>query len=141
MTRWLGCSPQSKLIWNLFDNHAEETELLVIGEGQKESLFCFAFLFLPSFNPEPHNLSLKAEEFSARTDLEQSRRKRQRKRALLSYFFSLRHSLWLLCCPVDEANKRLGLKLQIRICTCLTQLWQRARGNQTGIRSWSLHDA
>lgn len=99
MTRWLGRSPQSKLIWNLFDNHAEETELLVIGEGQKESLFCFAFLFLPSFNPELHDIMLNTEEFSARPDLEQSRRKRQRKGSaviLFSFLFVIRFG----CCAV-----------------------------------------
>ena len=99
MTRWLGRSPQSKLIWNLFDNHAEETELLVIGEGQKECILCFAFLFLPSFNPEPHNITLSTEEFSAQTDLEQSRRKRQRKGSAV-FLFSFLFVILFGCCAV-----------------------------------------
>ena len=90
--------PQSKLIFNLSDNHSEETELLVIAEDQKESIFCLVFLFLQSFNPEPHNITLNIDEFSAHTDLAQSRRKRQQKEITGVLFFFL--FVISFCCSV-----------------------------------------
>lgn len=90
MTGRLVHIPQNKLIFNLSDNHSEETELLVIAEDQKESIFCFVFLFLQPFNPEPHNVTLNIAECSAHTDLAQSRRKRQQKEStgvLFSFLF------------------------------------------------------
>lgn len=134
MTRWLGHCPQSKLIWNLFDSHAEETELLVISEGQKESIFCFVFLFLPSFNSEPHNITLNTDECSAHTDLEQSRRKRQQKGStgVFCFLFSSSFALAAVLSCKMKPTRRLGLKLWIRICTLTDPvIAKRTRRNQT----------
>ena len=62
MTVWLVHIPQSKLIFNLFDNHTEEIELLVTAEDQKESMFGFVLLLLHSYIPEPCHIPLNRDE-------------------------------------------------------------------------------
>lgn len=47
MTIWLVHIPQSKWEFRLFDNYTKETELLVIAEDQKKSVFCFICFHSP----------------------------------------------------------------------------------------------
>lgn len=117
MTRWLGCSPQSKLIWNLFDNHAEETELLVTWRPKGiPFLFCF-----PCF----YHLLTQSQHWTSRSKQKRvqcaygSGAKQEEEAAegsaVVLFSFSLRHSP-LLCCPVRWSQQE-GLALNYRFAS------------------------